>query len=573
MTKRILLAAAIVLVPAAPAAAQVDTRPNVVTLMTDDQTLASLSSMAQTQALLGGEGTSFRRAISTFPLCCPARATFLTGQYAHNHGVLHNAGPNGGYKVFDNANALPVWLQQAGYRTMHLGRYLNGYGEEQHGGPAVPPGWSDWHAAMDPTTFNYASWRMSDNGVASMYPRPGRAGEHQTDFYGRRASELIDDAARSPQPFFLNLWFSAPHSGGPRDPDDQASVRSPHPAPRHRDAFAGSALPRPPSFDEANVADKPQLIFERPRLAPEVVAGIQENYQQELESLQAVDEAVGAVHAALQRSGELDNTLIVFTSDNGFMHGEHRWPSEKVLPYEESIRVPLLLRGPGVPAGRVDRRLVTNLDVAATVLDAAEALPARSQDGRSLLALLADPGAELGRDVLLENGQGANGVPAYRGLRTYRYKYIEHLTTGEYELYDLRRDPNELRSLDASVRHEPVLLELQARLRRMTRCAGRRCRARPSLRLALKAKTRRSRAGRCVRGGVRVRVTGKEGGKVVRADVLVGRRRVARVSRPPFARSVSGRRIRRGRELLLRVRTELRDGRVATLDRRLLACR
>ena len=559
---------------AAPAAAQPDTRPNIVVLMTDDQTLASMGAMPQTRSLLGSQGTTFGRVISTFPLCCPARATFLTGQYSHNHGVIHNAGPSGGYKVFDNANALPVWLQRAGYHTIHLGRYLNGYGETDV--PAeVPAGWSDWHAAMDPTTFNYASWRMSDNGVASMYPQPGREGEHQTDFYGRRGAELIEGAAGAPQPFFLNIWFGAPHSGRPRDPDDPA-LATPSPAARHRDAFASAALPVPPSFDEPDVSDKPQLISERPRLAPEQAAAIQENYQQELESLQSVDDAVASIYGALQRSGELDNTLVVFTSDNGFMHGEHRWPSEKVLPYEESIRVPLVLRGPGVPRAQSDRRLVPNVDLAATLLDAADAFPGRTQDGRSLLPLLADGGRELGRDVLLENGQGANGVPAYRGLRTYRFSYIEHLTTGEFELYDLRRDPFQLRSVDSDLRYEPVLLELQGRLRRLSRCAGRSCRAKPSLRLGLTVRARRKRPSRptadCVRGDLRVRVYGAESSKVVRADVYVGRRRVFRIGRPPFVRDVPHRRLGRGKRSLVRVRAELRDGRVTTLDRRFRAC-
>ena len=144
---------------------------------------------------------------------------------------------------------------------------------------------------------------------------------------------------------------------------------------------------------------------------------------------------------ALRRNGELENTLIVFMSDNGFMHGEHRALAEKVLPYEESIRVPLVMRGPGVPQTRVDRRLVGNTDVTSTILDATDVLPGRVQDGRSLLELLADPGAEWGRDILIENGNGANGVPTYRGIRTYRYLYIEHRTTGEYELYDLEGGP------------------------------------------------------------------------------------------------------------------------------------
>ena len=172
---------------------------------------------------------------------------------------------------------------------------------------------------------------------------------------------------------------------------------------------------------------------------------MEENWRQEIEALMGVDEGVAQIVEALRRTGELENTLIVYMSDNGFMHGEHRALAEKVLPYEESIRIPLVMRGPGVPPRRVDRRLVGNVDVPATILDAADAAPGRVLDGRSLLELLADPGAEWGRDILIENGKGANGIPTYRGIRTYRYLYIEHRTTGEYELYDLVEDPFQLR--------------------------------------------------------------------------------------------------------------------------------
>ncbi|HYP48064.1 MAG TPA: sulfatase, partial [Thermoleophilaceae bacterium] len=448
---RVTLLAALVLAACLPAgaAAQSDPRPNVVVFMTDDQTRASLRHMSKVRSLIGAHGTTFGRAFATFPLCCPSRTTFLSGQYSHNHGVIHNAGPFGGYKVFEHPNALPVWMQAAGYRTMHVGRYLNGYTEQS----GIPPGWSDWHAALDPTTFNYTAWKVSENGRTVAYPEAERPAEHQTDFYGRRATELVERAAPGAQPFFLNVWFAAPHSGRPRDADDPSSIPTPSPAPRHRGAFSGVAMPRPPSFDEANVRDKPQIVSDRLRLSSEQIAGIEENWRQEQESLMAVDDAVESVVDALARSGELSNTLLVFTSDNGFMHGEHRWPTEKVLPYEESVGVPLVLRGPGVPAARSDRRLVGNMDLPATILDAAQATPGRRLDGRSLLELIDDPGAEPGRDLVFENGQGANGIPAYRALRTYGYTYVEHRTTGESELYDLKADPFQLRNVEDDDRY------------------------------------------------------------------------------------------------------------------------
>ncbi len=526
--------------------------------------------LTHTNQLLGAEGTTFAQAISTFPLCCPSRTTSLTGQYAHNHGVLHNAGPFGGFAAFDEANTLPVWLQAAGYRTMHLGRFLNGY--EYAGG--VPPGWSEWqaapHSSRRSTTRN---WKLNENGTLRAYPDPEHPGEYQTDFFGRRASELIEQAAPGEQPFYLSVWFVAPHRGGPRDPDDFGTVGSPSPAPRHRDAFAGASMPRPPSFDEARMSDKPQVVADRPRFTPQGEAAIEENWRQELESLLAVDDAVTRIVDTLRRAGELENTLIVFVSDNGFMHGEHRALREKVLPYEESIHVPLLLRGPGVPRGQVDERLVGNIDLPATILDATGVAPGRVQDGVSLLDQLADPGAELGRGLLIENGNGANGIPRYRGIRTDRYLYVEHKSTGEQELYDLRLDPYQLQSLDEYERYDPVRRDLAARLHRLEGCAGAGCRTRPRVRLLLRSRGRP--LGRCVGSDLRLRVSGKDRAKVIRADVLLGGRRVAALTAQPLLTTISrtrlARRASRG-PLALRVRTELRDGRLLTLDDRLRAC-
>lgn len=567
---------AALLVVAAPALAS--GRPNVVTIMTDDQTAASAASMPNLNALLGDEGTRFETAIASFPLCCPARATNLTGQYAHNHGVLHNNPPFGGFERLDSTNTLPVWLQNAGYRTMHVGRYLNRY-EAFHG---VPPGWSDWYASPHSAAFNYSSWKVLENGVLRSYPSDARPGEYQTDYFTRRAVELIDDAAPGERPFFLSLWYVAPHRGGPRDPDDPRRPGTPSPAPRHRDAYAGVRMPRSPNFNEANMYDKPQVVADRPRISPEFAAGIEENWRQEMESLMAVDEGVAQIVEALRRTGELDHTLIVYLSDNGYMHGEHRALAEKVLPYEESIRIPLMMRGPGVPRGRVDRRLVANVDVAATILDLTGTTPGLIQDGRSLLELLADPGAEWGRDILIENGRGANAVPAYRGIRTYRFVYVEHRTTGEYELYDLAEDPYQLRSVDGQDRYRKVQRDLKARLRELESCAGVDCLARPRLTLSVRSAGRPVRT--CFRGDLRVQVRGSKRARLVHADVMIGRRRVERLLSIPTARGrragptvltgeLRRERIRRRGRFRLRVLAVTEDGRKLTLDRTLRRCR
>ena len=553
-------------------------RENVVVIMTDDQTAASLGGMPNVGSQLAGEGTNFEQAIASFPLCCPSRATNLTGQYAHNHGVLHNSGPFGGFTRLDSANALPVWLQQAGYRTIHIGRYLNGY-EARHG---VPPGWTDWIGMPHSGAFNYVSWRAFDNGVVRSYPDAAHPGEYLTDFESRRAVEMIDAASPGDRPFFLSLWYTAPHRGAPRDVDDPLRPGTPSPAPRHRDAYAGLRMPRHPNFNEKSMYDKPQVVADRPRLSPEFAAGVEENWRQENESLLAVDDGVAQIIDALRRTGELENTLIVYMSDNGFMHGEHRALAEKVLPYEESIHVPLVMRGPGVPRGRLDRRLVGNVDVTSTILDATDVLPGRIQDGRSLLELLADPGAEWGRDILIENGNGANGVPAYRGIRTYRFLYVEHRTTGEYELYDLEKDPYQLRSLDGHEAYAKVQRDLRSRLRTLVHCVGVDCLARPHLTLSVRS------AGRPVRGcfsrDLRIQVRGSKRARLLHADVVIGRRRVDRLLNIPTARGqrsgpvpltgvVSRRQIHRRGRCRLRGVAETEDGRRLTLDRVLRRCR
>ncbi len=566
MCRKLTLVLVTVFATAAFAAPAAFAQPNVIVVMTDDQTAASVPTMPQLNGLLGSQGTRFDQAFASFPLCCPARATNLTGQYAHNHGVLSNGGPFGGFKALDSTNTMPVWLQRAGYRTMHVGRYLNGYDYRD----GIPAGYTDWYGSPHSSAFNYSSWKVNENGVLRSYPTPERPDEYQTDQSTRRAVGLIEDAAPSSRPFYMSLWYVAPHRGRPVDPDDPPRPQTPSPAPRHRDAYAGASMPRLPSFNERNMYDKPQVVADRRRFTPEGVAGIEENWRQELESLLAVDEGVAKIVDALQRTGELENTLIVYMSDNGFMHGEHRALAEKVLPYEESIRIPLLMRGPGIPRGRVDRRLVGNLDVPATILDAAGVAPGRLLDGRSLLDLLADPGAEWGRDILIENGKGANGVPAYHGIRNYRFLYVEHRTTGEYELYDLLNDPFQLKSQDGQDAYRRVQRELKQRLRVLDRCSGATCSPPPGLRLYVRSRGRP--VGSCVRTDLRVKVGGSERENVLSADFIVGRRRVGRVLEAPAIKDIPRARLRSSGSFRLRVRAETADGRRLTLDRRLRVC-
>jgi N-acetylglucosamine-6-sulfatase len=495
-------------------------RPNVVVLLTDDQTVESMRVMAGVQAELAAAGTSFDRSFVSNPLCCPSRATLYTGQYTHNHGVIGNRPPEGGYGRFDTSEWLPLWLQRAGYRTVHIGKFMNRYGQDSPP-TEVPPGWNEWYTSVDPSTYSFTNYQLNENGVLRTY------NGYSTDEYAGRAVDAVRRLAPSGQPFFLSVAFLAPHSGSPRETDDPAGFVTPMPAPRHRDRFAAEPMPVSAAFDEADVSDKPSFIRRRPRLSAERMAAITENYRQELESLLAVDEGIVRIVGALREAGELERTLIVFTSDNGFFHGEHRVPFGKVMVYEPSIRVPLIVRGPGVPAGARRKQLVTNADLAPTILDAADAVPAgRVPDGRSLFPLLSDRGLAWGRELLVQGAPGIQAV-AYTALRNDRFVYVEH-DNGERELYDLRRDPDQLDSLDGDPGYATIEARLAERLAALQICTGESCSRPPRLRLAMR--------------GCRPRVRGAA---------------VERV------------RTRRRRASTLRARVWTRDGRVVTLDRRL----
>jgi N-acetylglucosamine-6-sulfatase len=458
---------------AARAAAQsqnrLQRRPNVVVFMTDDQTLESMRVMRQVNRLLARKGTTFTQAVVSLALCCPSRATFLTGQYAHNHRVLSNVAPLGGYTRLDHSTTLPVWLRRGGYHTVHVGKHLNGYGVARP--QEIPPGWSEWYGAVDPSTFRYFDFTLNENGTLVRYRKPT---DYQTDVFARRASEVIRRRGPLRQPFFLYVGLVAPHGGAPRELDDPPTMKTPAPAPRHRDRFVFEPLPVAPSFNEFDVRDKPLAVRRRPMLQEFQVGALAEAYQQQLESLLAVDEAVARVVTALGRSGDLHRTLIIFTSDNGYFHGQHRTPAGKVYPYEPAIRVPLVMRGPGVPAGARSNELVANIDLAPTIADAANVRPLRIVDGRSLLPLLRGI-RPVPREILIESPSSVVPRQIFAGVRTPRYMYAIY-DSGDQELYDLAADPDQLTSLHRDPTQAVLLADFALRLERLEACAGVTCR-------------------------------------------------------------------------------------------------
>src|SRR5215218_1769444 len=535
-------------------------KPNIVMLMTDDQTVESLRVMANVNTLLARQGTTFANNFASFPLCCPSRATFITGQYGHNHTIMGNAAPAGGYDKLapSHSNSLPAWLQQAGYHTVHLGKYLNGYGRARP--TEVPAGWSEWYGSTDPQTYRFYNYRLNENGRLLNYGTG--AANYQTDVYNRKAVELVRRLAPGSKPFFLSVAFLAPHSGGPRDPDDPANQSTPSPAARHRNAFANQPLPTPPSLNEADVSDNPAAIRNRRLIPPARLNAIRENYQQRLESLLAVDEAVRDILSALDATGVLGRTYVIFTADNGFFHGEHRIPDGKVLVYEPSVRVPLLMRGPGIPRAATRTNLAANVDLAATILDAAKARAGRRLDGRSLLPFARDSRRVSGRDILLE-------TTTYSAIRTPRHVFVQH-STGEQELYDLVTDPHQLTSLHADSRYATLKTQLATRLATLRTCAGDACRRGPDLRLAVRY--RRGRGG-CARTNVRLRVGGSAASRLSSVVFYRGTRAIKRDTRAPYNALIRRRRLGKRVPTKLWAIASLKDSRSVSLERALRRCR
>jgi arylsulfatase A-like enzyme len=465
--------------------------PNVVVLMTDDQTVRDMAPLSRTRRLIGGAGVTFTRSYVSYPVCCPSRATFLTGQYAHNNGVhCLYAWCGGGYGRLNQREYLPVWLERAGYATAHIGKFLNGYGRERP--PDIPRGWTEWYGLVDHSTYRMWGYTMYENGRRRTYGRTLRETPryYQTDVLRERAVGFIRRRAPDDAPFFLSVAFLAPHheSGYTQRLTGQL-VRA---APRHQGRFANAALRKPPNFNERDVSDKPWFIgrWNRP-LTRRREAAITIRMRERWESLLAVDEAVAAIVGELRRSGELDETYVIFTSDNGYMQGEHRVPLGKMLPYDPSTRVPLLIRGPLVQSGGRTRALVGNIDLAPTILDATPATAPDALDGRSILPFARNVRRRSLRPLLHETvGNGARGrantregkarneqprVPAWRAVRTTRWLYVDY-KGGHRELYDLKRDPAQMNSLAGDPRRRVRLRTLRRILSDLTRCAGSECR-------------------------------------------------------------------------------------------------
>ena len=518
-------------------------KPSFVVIQTDDATIDQLyaalnvggvevQAMPYTLSLLANRGMTFNRFYVPYPLCCPSRVSMLTGRYAHSHNVRGNVPPNGGFTGFKARQAyshnLATWLQGAGYRTIHIGKFLNGYGDEPFDeGKDVPPGWNAWHSILRADTHHYFyGYTLNDNGVLSepigdpgswdtreygerddfgcpLAPVNGKPCLYQTDVLSRIASEEISGTSPE-QPFYLQVDYTAPHG-------DFRRPAGPEPATRHYNTFAGAPYPhsRSEGFNEGNVNDKPRFIREAPYLSFQEIRTYRVYYQKALESLRSVDEGVKQIVDTLGGVSRLRNTYVIFTSDNGFFYGEHRLTGGKFLSYEPATHLPLLIRGPGIKAGTSTGELAANIDLAPTILELAGVQADKSIDGRSLVPFLRDPSLRTRRPLLFEsfvetNDVEANGQPGgpiepgpaarrgtsgdggasasivappkdYVGIRLGPYKYIEW-PSGEKELYDLNKDPYELNNKARDPNLFPIRAFLHAQLVRLATCTGRNCR-------------------------------------------------------------------------------------------------
>lgn len=447
------------------AAALADPRPNILLILTDDQTRDDLAVMDRVRNQIGGQGTTFTRGFAQQPLCCPARASILTGQYAHNNAVMSLHG-FGDFQDRFAENNLAVWLQDAGYNTAHLGKYLNGY-PGGRGLRFVPPGWTDWQVPVR-NVYSYRNYTMNENG------RVATNNGYQTTYVQEHGISLVEKYAPSDKPFFMWLNFLAPHWGGPTEPDDPTvdntrGLKTPNVGDVFRDAMSGTPLPDKPSFLEKDMSDKPAL----PGTNRKPVEMYRELFQQRREALLAVDVAVGRILTALEMSGEANRTIVIFSSDNGYLVGEHR-KIGKIVGYEESVGVPMLVRGPGFAADVRRDQLVSLTDLTSTITRAAGVTPGLQQDGEPMQPRSNDAAAGADRSIPLEAGPRPSNR-LYTGIRTPDDRVLLRWRGGATEFYNLLEDPFQL---DGRISEGETAAERNALARRLDEledCAGAGC--------------------------------------------------------------------------------------------------
>ncbi|MGD9508329.1 MAG: sulfatase [Geminicoccaceae bacterium] len=454
------------LLSAPPAAAQDAAKPNIVFILLDDLEVSPVGYMNWTKTLVRNQGTEFQKAYLSVPLCGPSRAGIVSGKYPQNSSVYGNSGHTSFRTAVQDVSTMATWLHDAGYRTSMVGKYMNNYPKPEVT-TYIPPGWDDWHVryAGDPYDGQY-KYKLNENGVLKSYG--SKSTDYSTDLYRARAVTFVRDSIARQTPFFLYFAPHAPHSPFV-------------PAPRDAELFPKLKALRSPSFNEADVSDKPAYVANRPLLTGSQVTTVDTAYRNRVRMVQAVDKAVKAIIDALVAGGQFENTYIIFASDNGWIAGPHRFTGTKGAPYEEVTRMVFFLRGPGVPAGLKLQHLAANIDIAPTIAELAGVEVPADVDGRSLAPLLrADrPEPSAWRQSFLmqfELSSGAPSIPSWIGLRTPTLSYVSYPATSETELYDHVTDPYELANGAATA--DPRLLAwLAAQTAALSLCSGAGCRA------------------------------------------------------------------------------------------------
>jgi arylsulfatase A-like enzyme len=441
--------------------------PNVLVLMLDDANVADIQFMPTVQRRLVARGVSFTRAFAPNPLCCPSRASLLTGQYSHHHGVRTNSPPDGGFFEFNDHQSLATWLEGV-VTTGWIGKYLNDYelGDDRY----VPPGWDVWNVPVD-TVYDYRDRMLNINGRSVRFD-----GVDSSELYGRLTRGFIREHAADPQPFMLITSFLAPHGGTPHDPGDPMGLPTPFVEPRYRGTYHGPSPRTDPAFNEESLVDKPRTVRHDPLLTRRQIRNLVMENAQRRESLLSADDQIGRILDTLAAVDQMSNTVIILVSDNGVMLGQHRIYKGKSVPYSPATQIPLVIRGPRLPHASAVDMAVGIHDLAPTILDLTNFKGAQGSfgfDGISLVGAAKHARTTSPRPIVLETGDNHGGYN-YRGIVQRRWKYVEY-PAGRVELYNEVRDPWELHSLAQVPAFAAQLYRMHALLTRYQSCRGREC--------------------------------------------------------------------------------------------------
>jgi len=436
--------------PIAGGTKRVAQRLNVVLILSDDERWDGTTVMNNVKSLLVDHGVNFTNAHVTTSMCGPSRASILTGQYSHHTGVVDNFGAHA-YPAFkEESTDLPVWMHRAGYQTALVGKYINGYtGVAGH--HKIPPGWDDWQVMDSIPMEAYYNYSINENGHLEHYG--SKPSDYSTNVLASKAVQFIRGARH---PFFLYFAPVAPHL--PAIPDKRDQGKLVNLAPIHS-----------PAFNQKNIGKEPWRFWHKDLLNAAAQLYINHVRIRQEESLLALDRSVKSVVQALKARHELNRTVIIYTSDNGFLWGEHRLGG-KVWPYQESTHVPMIIRAPWTTTAQRNNQPVLNIDLAPTIAALAGIKPGLPEDGRSMVPFLeGQPTAWrhaflaefLGKDMLRKGGP-----PPYTAVQTRRNLYVQY-RNGWRELYDLRRDPWEMRNIAGDPRTKALQATLSQTLQRL----------------------------------------------------------------------------------------------------------